>query len=335
MSATTPARLARSTTAALALMAVAASGLAAEDAAGLLQVEMPPAAQQRAGITTTILEAVTRQPETVAVAKVMDLQALIRQAGEAAAAAARLRAARTRAEADAAVYRRLQGLADSGAGIPLRDVEQARADWQAAQGAVASLEAQVEALRLGLRHRWGPVLAQAARDGGVGWYEELLAREQVLVRVTLPPGIHLDPAVSQLHLSASASRAEAQPATVVSEAPISAGRSPGTSWFLRSDAGGLRVGMRLQAWVPRVAEPVRGVVLPASAIVWQGGRPWAYVQLDPAHFVRRPLPPHEGHTDGESFVRKNFAAGDKVVTVGAQLLLGEELAARIPEEDDD
>jgi hypothetical protein len=74
--------------------------------------------------------------------------------------------------------------------------------------------------------------------------------------------------------------------------------------------------------MPAPASP--RLVIPESAVVWNGGQPWAYVQTTPDHFTRRYV---SAGDEGEQgfLVNYGFHTGDRVVTQGAQLLLSEEL----------
>jgi hypothetical protein len=68
---------------------------------------------------------------------------------------------------------------------------------------------------------------------------------------------------------------------------------------------------------------MRGVIIPASAVVWSEGKAWTYLQPAPNQFSRRELatdiPVNEGY-----FVGSGFSAGSKVVKRGAQSLFSEE-----------
>jgi hypothetical protein len=92
--------------------------------------------------------------------------------------------------------------------------------------------------------------------------------------------------------------------------------------------------MHVDAAVPAGSGTIAGVSVPVQAIVWQGGAPCVYVQLDAERFVRRMLSAYR--ENGESwFVSGALNPGDRVVVTGAQMLLSEELRWQIPEERDD
>jgi len=90
--------------------------------------------------------------------------------------------------------------------------------------------------------------------------------------------------------------------------------------------------MALTAYLTLPGEPTKGVLLPRSAIVRQEGALWAYVRTAEDKFTRRPV---EGAAPMESgwFVPAGFKAGEAVVVAGSQMLLSEELKAKIQGED--
>jgi membrane fusion protein, heavy metal efflux system len=85
--------------------------------------------------------------------------------------------------------------------------------------------------------------------------------------------------------------------------------------FAAPNPGGvLRIGEYVRASVP-VGGSVRGVAIPSSAILDDGGMPVAYVQTEGETFERRRL--RTGETDGSlTEVLEGIRPGEMVVTVG-------------------
>ncbi len=94
----------------------------------------------------------------------------------------------------------------------------------------------------------------------------------------------------------------------------------------------LRPGAAVTAYLTLPGEAKKGVLLPRSAIVRQEGELWAYVQTAADKFTRRELE-HAVPLDLGWFVPEGFKTGEKVVVAGAQMLLSEELKAKIQGED--
>jgi biotin carboxyl carrier protein len=90
---------------------------------------------------------------------------------------------------------------------------------------------------------------------------------------------------------------------------------------------GLRPGLAVTAYLTIPGAPRQGVVISRPAIVRHGGSTFVYIQTSADQFVRKEI----SMTDpvaGGYFTAVNFAPGDRVVVVGAQLLLSEEFKAQ-------
>jgi hypothetical protein len=74
--------------------------------------------------------------------------------------------------------------------------------------------------------------------------------------------------------------------------------------------------------------------LARAAVVWHGGRAWAYVKEGESTFVRKPVSTAQ-EVPGAWFNAEGFEEGEQVVVSGAQLLLSEELKFQIRNENED
>jgi hypothetical protein len=95
-----------------------------------------------------------------------------------------------------------------------------------------------------------------------------------------------------------------------------------------TDGLDLRPGQPITAYLPTSGNSLRGVVVPRSAIVRFAGRTWAYVELGGDRFSRREVAPDRPTADGW-FVATGWSPGDRVVTLGPEALLSEELKSEI------
>jgi len=96
---------------------------------------------------------------------------------------------------------------------------------------------------------------------------------------------------------------------------------------------GLRPGMAVSAKLPRADTAEKpGMIVPQHAVVYYGGKPWVYVQKDQQTFTRREIMV-DAPTDDGFFVPGGLAGNNqkqpRIVTVGAQTLLSEELKSNI------
>ena len=88
----------------------------------------------------------------------------------------------------------------------------------------------------------------------------------------------------------------------------------------------------LSVTVHRVAAPVIGVAVPASAVVWVDALPAVYVEPTAGEFERRTVTLGPRH--GERWiVTAGIAAGDPVVVAGAARLLSSEVLGGEPAAD--
>lgn len=108
-----------------------------------------------------------------------------------------------------------------------------------------------------------------------------------------------------------------------------------TYWFrIESQPGWmLQPGTPVMAYLPLAGEPLRGVVVPRSAVVRLAGLTWIYVQTTSDAFQRRMVDLHSPLAGGW-FAASGAAAGDRVVVSGAQLLLSEEQKSQIESEEE-
>ena len=98
---------------------------------------------------------------------------------------------------------------------------------------------------------------------------------------------------------------------------------PGRSFFALLKGSGAGEGERLLVWAPGSGPSQQGVAVPAAALVISDSKYWCYVETKPGVFVRREISTDRPVVGGY-FVTDGVAAGDKVVTAAAGLLLARE-----------
>jgi hypothetical protein len=112
--------------------------------------------------------------------------------------------------------------------------------------------------------------------------------------------------------------------TIVWEAPADS-NVPGRSFFAFINNADAQEGERLQVWAP-LASSLKGVVVPAAAVVMNDGRFWCYLERSAGSFTRVQIETNRLISDGY-FVTEGIEAGDSIVTTSAGLLLAKELGA--------
>jgi len=157
--------------------------------------------------------------------------------------------------------------------------------------------------------------------------------DRLLARVALPAGSRVPAEVTAARIVPAGREERVLEGRRTGLAPTDP-QLLGETFLFSVDAGEgtLRPGMALTAYLRLPGEPAKGVLLPRSAIVRQEGALWAYVRTADDKFTRRAVE-RAIPVEGGWFVPAGFKAGEAVVSAGAQMLLSEELKAKIQGED--
>lgn len=303
---------------------------------GYGRVQLDAETRARSGLRIVEAEAITRLEEGPALANVVDLAPLLALRAETHAIDAEAAAVGAAVEGTLREVERLRLLRSEGAGVPLRELQQAEARLRTERARAEGLAVRARDVRERAVQAFGPVLVEAALSGRSSLFERLLSREEVLLLVSLPPETGLDAETSVVYVDRRSDRNRARKAYRLAAATRSEAGLQGETWYFRTAAEGLRSGMRLDVWVPQGERPRTGVSIPVAALLWHEGRPWFYLEEGgEGVFERRPLPPDAQEFAKSLFLPSGLAPGDRVVATGAQTLLSEELRWAIPEEDDD
>jgi hypothetical protein len=309
----------------------AAGGIPDHSSGGSEGVRLSPDRQQAGGLAWESLRGVSFREEVPSFGKVLDVQPLL-------AFRVRHRSALAEAEVAAAAL----ALAGSNRGriatlvreeiVAARELVRAESEWQAARARDEAAKRLVGEIRREAESAYGPELSRRVLDGDAAWLDGFAARRRHLLWVVLPAGQPVPGRGATVWVSRESDRSRAVEARLIAPAPRTDELVQGETWFFEAADDRLRSGMRVNVWAPGEGGPVRGVVIPAAAVVWHDGRPWAYRRAGADRFVRTPL---EGARErpGGWFVARGFAPGEAVVTRGGQMLLSEELRRQIPDED--
>ncbi|MDE3071809.1 MAG: hypothetical protein KGJ63_03630 [Pseudomonadota bacterium] len=320
---------------ALATASVAASwAISAPSLAAMTgTVTLTPASVHASGIAVVPLTPATQTAQVQGVATVLDPQPLLALAARLQRTHAAALAAEAAAEAADAQAKRSQALYRQDENTSLRDLQAAEAAAAAARAQRMTARADETAARSGARSQWGPVLARLAARGPQA-LRDYADGHAGLLEVVLPNGTRA-PTGDSIRIGSP----DGQPstATLLGASPRADAIVQGPTFFYRTTAAGLRSGQRLSATVPLDSAVRRGVDVPAAAVIWYAGQPWAYVETAAGQFQRRPL---DQVRDAQGwFQARGFHAGEKVVVRGGELLLSQEMqpppGAAQPAWDDD
>ena len=103
---------------------------------------------------------------------------------------------------------------------------------------------------------------------------------------------------------------------------------------IANPGGSFRPGEAISAELP-IGETTARIVVPRKAVLWDGmGNTWVYVEDQEGVFYRRKI--QIGPASGDAVaVERGLREGEMVVTVGAEVLYGEEFKDQIESLEDD
>ncbi|HVA72468.1 MAG TPA: hypothetical protein VNF02_05095 [Candidatus Limnocylindrales bacterium] len=275
--------------------------------------------QARLGLLIAPLQPVTTHAELTALGIVLPVDQLSTLRTGFINARMALQKARVNADVTQKEYERLRTLYQDNQNASQKAVQAAEGAWRLDQADLLAAQQQLALQSTAARLRWGNVVA--------GWLAHdlpslarLLTLRAVLVQVTPSSAEFPRPPRTVLLQMPNATTVRANlvsPFTQVNP------QIQGMSFLYITAANpGLVPGMSLVASVP-TGKTMHGVLVPRAAVVWFQGEAWVYLQTAPGQFTRREVSTSTPLKNGW-FAGAPFAAGDKVVVRGAQMLLSEE-----------
>jgi len=301
---------------------------------GFAVVTVSPESQQASGLQSAPLQSARAQAAVEIYGVVVDPRALVEQRARLLALAAEREAIRVAAASAQAEHQRLKRLYDDERNVAERAVLAAEAQWKGEQARVAALDQQAVAVREELRSTWGAALAGWASTPQSALLDALVQQQQMLVQLVFPYDLQGSAGRDEIAIAPVGAHGGTRIARFVSASPRTDGSLPGATYFYLAQGRDLRVGMRVVGQMRLAGKAREGVLLPQAAVVWHGGKAWAYVKDGVAKFVRREVSTTQ-ELPGGWFNAKGFAAGEEVVVSGAQLLLSEEFKFQIRNENED
>jgi len=209
----------------------------------------------------------------------------------------------------------------------------------AARKNVTQLEAAAQAQSGGtgpidLVTRVGEVVEILARPGESVESGQAILRvarfDSMLARVDVPAGETVDPRISAARIVPVGHEEQQVRGERVSLASTVDPRTLGEGFVFRVSGLGamLRPGAAVTAYLQVPGNAAKGVLIPYSAVVRFGGKAWVYRQVADDKFTRQEVAPDRSSSRG-FLVTQGVSAGDRIVTVGPQILLSEEQKSQI------
>ena len=194
--------------------------------------------------------------------------------------------------------------------------------------------AAVGVVRLKIENGWGKRIAEMTGEIVVppGTRKENSVLEQLaeggsLIRIDLPAGTRLtEPQAARI--VPLAKRELPVTASFFDQLPVMDAQTQQQGLLFLNDkpstADHLIPGESVTAFIKSSDAPVKGVVIPVSAILRHDGKGWVFVQTGENNFSRREVPLDRAVDGG--FFSAELSATNRVVVTGAQTLLSAELS---------
>ncbi|MBA3696453.1 MAG: hypothetical protein H0W85_06785 [Methylotenera sp.] len=305
---------------------------------GMTTITVSPATQTQSDITVTPVKSTSYQTGLSSYGNVMAIDGLLELRGKYMAAKAEADISRAALTRNRSEYSRLHELNLDDKNVSDKAVATALADLKGEETKASAAESTAKNITDSMRQSWGDELTRLAIDSKNNTLlQNLLEYKEVLIQVILPFDAPEPASNSNLNISPTASPSHVIKADFISRSPISNATIQGKTYFYHAKTTDLRAGMQVNAISIKPAANQTnksGVIIPTSAVVWYGGKPWIYRKTGLDLFYRLPV-----NTDIEAengwFYKGNLKPGDQLVTNGAQLLLSEEFKYQITNENDD
>src|SRR5262249_906341 len=254
---------------------------------GSAAVRLSKESQAASGIVVRRLEEARAGAAAEVYGVIVNVQPLIDLRARYGAAVLDARSLRAAASNGAAEYQRLKHLFEDDRNVSERAVQAAEAQWKADQARLAAAEQAAAAAQDTIRAGWGEVLARWATDPESAAFQSLAQQREVLAQITFPYDLNAQAGKASLFLAPLSAPGEARSAHFVSASPQTDVTMPGATHVSGVGAGGWRGGMRVAGQLKIGGNAREGFITPPPAVVWHGGKAWAYVKDEDDLFVRR------------------------------------------------
>lgn len=262
---------------------------------------------QSTGITVSELRSVSANETEIAAgnATVADVTELVNAMSQRASTIAQRDQAAAKLRASRAELDRLRALNADNHNVSDRAVQDAASAVASDEASVQSANAAALAAEAAARQRWGSVLAYAP---------QLASREEVLLEVAFTADI-----APPAHIRVTSPSGRSIDARYLAPSPHIDARLQKPVQNYIAPGHDLPAGFITTVHAPLRA---RGVLVPRSAVVWNGEQPLVFVEDRPGHYAPHPISARVALDGG--FIETTLQPGQRVVTVGAQQLLSEE-----------
>lgn len=278
-------------------------------------IKLDKAAQERAGIKVVAPESVQLPPEIKGYGHVLDPSPFAQLLTEGATAKAAF-------EASTKDFQRIKTLYDQNQNVSTRALETAEATMQ-----------RDEVQLLSVKTRLILALGKSAEELDLpSFVKDLAALRTTLVRIDLPLGQALETPPLGGRLATLVAEDKQIDAQYLGPAPSADPQTQGQGFLFLIKSNAPPPGSAMIGWLKIPGETEKGFVIPRAAVVRHEGEAFVYVQSGDTTFERKEIE-MEHPFNGGWFIKSGVDVDEKLVLVGAQLLLSEELKSQAGDEE--
>jgi hypothetical protein len=295
-------------------------------------IRLDEQAQQLSGIQTTTLKPSTHREEFIAYGKAISIQPLIELRHRYLIALAERQRTLAKFNLTEQQLKRQQDLYQQGISAK-RNLQDSQAQMQTDKSQLDSLHYQRQNLVDEALLNWGKILSNWALTTEQDKLNSFLMGQKTLLQITIPTSHQLAANSQTIYVEPSGNLDKAQQAQLIGLAPQSDVNSQGTRYFFQTPGNKITAGMSVTAWLPSETRQQTGVIFPKSALIWSMDQAFVYLKMDGDKFTRRAVNNYATTNTGY-FISHTLKPGEQVVTIGAEMLLSEELRGQLSNDDD-
>jgi len=182
---------------------------------------------------------------------------------------------------------------------------------------------------------WGQSFKDLLTDPKKSLLQNIFNSDSRLIKITIANNKIQKLPPSELILFSPLQPQNKYKANLISKAPFGSLDIQGSSYFYLTLSNDLMIGSKINTHIESAEDSqVKKFHIPKSAIIWNEGKPWIYVESSNNSFLRHPIFKFEEVNDGWVVQFENIPPW-AIVTKGAQLLLSEEYKYLITNENED
>ncbi len=291
-------------------------------------ISLDSESQSKSGIKIEPAQPTDYRERIRAYGTVLDMASLTSLSTSHISAVSQVKVAEAKLAASKAAYERAKTLYQNRSGN-LAQSEVAEAAYRSDAAGLVAAQSQAQTIAATAIQEWGRTIGAALLEGSP-LVQRLIDRQDILIQVTLPPGLSAEPpSTAEVEIGGASAMVDAR---LISAAPRTDPKIQGLSFFYIAPANkGLLPGMSAVAFL-NAGEQTAGVTIPQSAVIWHAGKSWVYLRAAPGRFTRLAIPARNYESaNGAIVVPQALLPGKapSIVTEGAQVLLSEEFRAEV------